>query len=892
MMDVKPFSPNSSNASKKDEKSGGVVAGGLVAARRSTFVRDFSIGGLIPSFSKKNKGKDKDKQDKGKDKDKEDNTNNNSKQEPKASNKKASTKSPIKAVKDKFEATKDSSKEKEVKDAAITNTTKDSAKKSSSPSPKSEQPATSTGRGRAAPATRKVGRKRSSSLTSMGRRRGTISDKKDTSKPATTKHIKGSKSFDILAPEKKKKDEDDDIFGFEKGSSSLTELDAAKEVVEKEHLPHKAKISHFELRSSQNAALGYGFNWKDQMNSSTSAKPSSRSRRHTMDLGGGERKKSPPLNKSFGNDSTHSAPAVSKKIAANRRTSTFRNSTGRTSNFRNSTGSSFDDENSISSDNTSSTISTAASNYNNLSAANAKRNGTFRNSTGQSLDLSSDDNCGDTLGPLPTTRRGFRSSTGDMDDSSASNAFASTRRASSANYNYNTRRASAFRASTGTMDDNSSNATHVTSNNARRSGAFRASTGTTNEDLSPNRSRSRRVSQVVESKMKTLSLGLAKTYNVNLDLDEEDIEEELTLDKLAVVRKRESTAQFLDRQRAFDGHSSLGALDSSTSSLPTLNELVSKGNTNRKSFNNSWGDIEEQIQTREFVCTTQFPQLAETKTKLADNWKKTPPPQEPHKLQTLTQEPSGEAKKDFISGREGNFEDFYQLGEMLGEGEFGAVHSCTHKETGNERAVKIILKEEMSELEYDNVIQEFQILTDIDNPNVIRVYEFFSSDEKFYIVQELAMGGDLFDELAEQGRIAEKEVLTLMRSILGCVQYLAKRNVCHRDLNLENILLDETKNYEKLKVIDFGLAARCEPGEKLFEMVGKPRYISPEVLGDDGYDLKYDIWSAGVTAYTLMAGYHPFEADHDVEVYQQIVDGYFDFKGPEWETVSNQAKDL
>ncbi|CAB9526679.1 expressed unknown protein [Seminavis robusta] len=177
-------------------------------------------------------------------------------------------------------------------------------------------------------------------------------------------------------------------------------------------------------------------------------------------------------------------------------------------------------------------------------------------------------------------------------------------------------------------------------------------------------------------------------------------------------------------------------------------------------------------------------------------------------------------------------------------------------------------KAEMDKWEYDAVIEEFQILTSIDNPNVIRVYCFYETDEKFYIVQELAKGGELFDELEKHEA------------------HLPQRP------QLENILLDDTRNYEKLKVIDFGLAAKVEPGDRLFEMVGKPRYIAPEVLGDDGYDLKYDIWSAGVTAYTLMAGYHPFEADHDVEVYQQIVDGYFDFKGPEWETVSDQAKDF
>ncbi|CAB9526677.1 MAP kinase-activated protein kinase 2 (Fragment) [Seminavis robusta] len=123
-------------------------------------------------------------------------------------------------------------------------------------------------------------------------------------------------------------------------------------------------------------------------------------------------------------------------------------------------------------------------------------------------------------------------------------------------------------------------------------------------------------------------------------------------------------------------------------------------------------------------------------------------------------EPAVKSKDDFVSGREGGFDDHYDLGELLGGGEFGAVYKCTHKETGNERAAKIMEKAEMDKWEYDAVIEEFQILTSIDNPNVIRVYCFYETDEKFYIVQELAKGGELFDELEKHGRLSEKDVLT------------------------------------------------------------------------------------------------------------------------------------
>ena len=261
-------------------------------------------------------------------------------------------------------------------------------------------------------------------------------------------------------------------------------------------------------------------------------------------------------------------------------------------------------------------------------------------------------------------------------------------------------------------------------------------------------------------------------------------------------------------------------------------------------------------------------------------------------IPTLTKKATGNAKEDFVSGRDATFDDVYEQGELLGEGAFGAVYKCRRKDTGVERAVKILDKRHMDQWEYDSVVQEFQMLTKLDNDNVIRVYEFYSTDESFYIVQELAKGGELYDELLSRGKFQEQDVATLMRGILACVEHLAKTHVIHRDINLENILLDDVNNLATLKLIDFGLAAKAEEGERIFELAGKARYIPPEMLGENGYGLKSDVWSCGVTAYTLLSGFHPFEAEYDTDVYPLIVEGYVDFKDKVWEGVSDQAKDF
>jgi len=290
--------------------------------------------------------------------------------------------------------------------------------------------------------------------------------------------------------------------------------------------------------------------------------------------------------------------------------------------------------------------------------------------------------------------------------------------------------------------------------------------------------------------------------------------------------------------------------------------------------------------------TSEFAQSEELSEELSSS-KQEQAAADTHVIATLTDLPTA-STDDFASGRKNEiFEDIYVLGDLLGEGAYGEVFSCTHKESKAERAVKIIPKERMMEWQYDDVIKEFQMLNTIDTPNVIRVYEFYDTDKNFYIVQELASGGELYDELAKHGKLAESDVATLMKHALSCVKYLADNSIVHRDINLENIMLEKAGQYDKLKLIDFGLAAKVEAGIKLTEMAGKARYLAPEVLGDDGYGLKYDVWSCGVISFVLLTGEFPFEADSDFDVYKQIVHGY-DCKDndPSWGTTSDQAKDF
>ena len=126
--------------------------------------------------------------------------------------------------------------------------------------------------------------------------------------------------------------------------------------------------------------------------------------------------------------------------------------------------------------------------------------------------------------------------------------------------------------------------------------------------------------------------------------------------------------------------------------------------------------------------------------------------------------------------------------------------------------------------------------------------------------------------------------------------YLHSLNICHRDIKPENLLIcdDSQCNGRILKLGDFGLAVLLSPGHKLFTVCGTPNYVAPEILAEKGYDHAVDIWAAGVIAYVLLCGFPPF-VSHDNnqdELFDQILQGRYEFTQPYWDHISSSARDL
>ena len=126
---------------------------------------------------------------------------------------------------------------------------------------------------------------------------------------------------------------------------------------------------------------------------------------------------------------------------------------------------------------------------------------------------------------------------------------------------------------------------------------------------------------------------------------------------------------------------------------------------------------------------------------------------------------------------------------------------------------------------------------------------------------------------------------------MSCINYCHQNHIVHRDLKPENILLEQNKEFDQIKIIDFGTSLVVEEGKKLDEKLGTPYYIAPEVLAKN-YGAKCDIWSCGVITYIVLSGIPPFNGSTDTEIMKRVKEGKFNFNDPVWNKIGDQAKDF
>uniref|UniRef100_A0AAQ6AJV4 MAP/microtubule affinity-regulating kinase 3 n=1 Tax=Amphiprion ocellaris TaxID=80972 RepID=A0AAQ6AJV4_AMPOC len=215
----------------------------------------------------------------------------------------------------------------------------------------------------------------------------------------------------------------------------------------------------------------------------------------------------------------------------------------------------------------------------------------------------------------------------------------------------------------------------------------------------------------------------------------------------------------------------------------------------------------------------------------------------------------------------------YRLLKTIGKGNFAKVKLARHILTGREVAIKIIDKTQLNPTSLQKLFREVRIMKTLNHPNIVQLFEVIETEKTLYLIMEYASGGEVFDYLVAHGRMKEKEARAKFRQIVSAVHYCHQKNIVHRDLKAENLLLDADSN---IKIADFGFSNEFTEGSKLDTFCGSPPYAAPELFQGKKYDgPEVDIWSLGVILYTLVSGSLPFDGQNLKELRERVLRGKY-----------------
>jgi calcium-dependent protein kinase len=233
----------------------------------------------------------------------------------------------------------------------------------------------------------------------------------------------------------------------------------------------------------------------------------------------------------------------------------------------------------------------------------------------------------------------------------------------------------------------------------------------------------------------------------------------------------------------------------------------------------------------------------------------------------------------------------------IGHGHYGVVRKCMDRETKAWYAIKSIRKSKVGKV--DVLRREVALLKECDHPNIIKLIEVHEDQKYLHLITELCTGGELFDRIIEktqsdEGHFSERDAAGLVRCILDAISYCHDKAIVHRDLKPENFLFSsKDEKAAVIKIIDFGLSRHDHDVKQgiMNTKVGTPYYVAPEVLNRE-YTKSCDIWSIGVITYILLCGYPPFYGDTDNQIFEAVRTAKFDFPSPDWDGISDSAKEF
>jgi myosin-light-chain kinase len=222
-----------------------------------------------------------------------------------------------------------------------------------------------------------------------------------------------------------------------------------------------------------------------------------------------------------------------------------------------------------------------------------------------------------------------------------------------------------------------------------------------------------------------------------------------------------------------------------------------------------------------------------------------------------------------------SYYDKYKTGDCIGSGSFSQVHECISlqkHDPNHKRAVKIT--ENRKDPSYWGPLQVFErevsILKALKHPNIVRMFESFDEGSFFYQVMEQLTGGELFQFIVEKRRVLEEDSVSITKQLISALSYMHENNVIFRDLKAENVIF-ENKHRIVVKLVDFGMAVKAKPNEKLREICGSPAYLAPELIGQ-AYNRPIDCWALGILVYLMLFGKYPYNSRTPQDLFMNIME--------------------
>ena len=245
---------------------------------------------------------------------------------------------------------------------------------------------------------------------------------------------------------------------------------------------------------------------------------------------------------------------------------------------------------------------------------------------------------------------------------------------------------------------------------------------------------------------------------------------------------------------------------------------------------------------------------------------------------------------------ESEIEELYSFGDVLGKGAFGVVRLLTHTKTDKKYAMKLMDKSKAGSGAVKQLEREVTILKMVNHKYIVSLHEIFETSKRMFIVMECCDGGELIHYVQAQpeGRLNEEDARTVILRLSSAIAYLHDRDIVHRDLKLENILLstEDPDDHLNIKVTDFGLSEIKGKDSMMQTMCGTPIYMAPEVIDNLGYSQQCDVWSIGIIMFYTISGNFPFVANDEEALYDAILAADVQFTNNPWSNISSSAKGL